>query len=139
MKSILKTIAAVAAFFMFAFAANAQQMPNPEEAAQRVCNKLASELSLDDSQKEKVTQIYQEHFQEIGKYKTRGANTSEIKESREELHKQMKEVLNDEQFEKYASMEKEREERINQHKEQMKDDMQDATEELEDVDQEEQE
>jgi len=101
---------------------------NPEERAQRITKMLTDSLELNEDQTEKVLQIQLDHQKKIQEKRTEFRNTGRTQDrnamrsnrqefmnfmnnERKEMHQKMKNVLNEEQYEKYLDLELERAQR----------------------------
>lgn len=91
------------------FAQDADQ-PTPEDRAKTLTTKLASELSLDDGQSEKIHTMILNAAKAVDKLKRAhdGNNTEELKKKREEIIERREQavvgVLNEEQKAKYKEL-----------------------------------
>lgn len=109
MRKLLVVVLAVMSFNSFA---QENEPKTPEERAEKMTEKMASEFSLDDEKSEKLNAINLKFAQKI--YEVRHDQTlskedkkSTIKSAMDTRHEELKEVLTDEQIEQVKEKEKE--------------------------------
>jgi len=109
MKAAVSKISLILVIFLF-FASNlsfSQEISNkktPEERAQKITERMKTNLKLDESQSQKIYTLFLNHFNAVKTLKesNQGADKSAIKEKMKDNRKELKEgirnTLTDEQF-----------------------------------------
>ncbi len=107
-------------FFLMTNAVNAQQMKSAEDRAKALTDKMKEKLSLDDSQYQKVYDVNLKYAKQNDELAVasgdKKAKAEKMKSQFEAKDKEMKGILNADQYKKYESIKQELKSEAETHK-----------------------
>lgn len=111
---LLMTVLLMACSMVMAQGPRGGRNMDPKERAKQTTERMVKDYSLTDTQKEQVQKLNLEMFESMSKITgdDRDARRTKMQTIREDYNKKLKEVLTEEQYNKYVKDEEERRQRM---------------------------
>lgn len=107
----------ITGFLLLAFAGANAQNRNSAENAEKLTEKMATKLELNDNQKGQVLEINKAHLAKLKSVREKQEkNTEELKAIKTTYQAEMRKVLNDEQYQNFLEMAEKRREKIRERR-----------------------
>ncbi len=107
----------ITGFLLLAFAGANGQNRNSAENAEKLTERMAAKLELNDNQKGQVLEINKAHLAKLKSVREKQEkNTEELKAIKTTYQAEMRKVLNDEQYQNFLEMAEKRREKIRERR-----------------------